>query len=349
MPSSLFDHPCLREWIKDSIVYLDAVPIGIIKPSLMEGVSKDGTRLIAGPLKIIHIPNENDAETITSCLIESGSILFGSSREEIFTVKGLLENPRLSRQVSHIACSAPNCLEVIEFIEALRAARVLIVGCGGIGSLVCMQLAGAGIKNLTVVDPDAIEDSNLNRQFFWERKDLGRNKVDVLREVVQDRFDCQFSAICQTMTTDDFIRIYEEFDVVIISADEPLGISDSLKSVIKNENSPVVFSCGYYHDMAIVNAKTSCDIDNKSQVVDWYRCPNFIGPSYGPINVEISAVIASAVLRSLGCGWEEKIWMSGLVEKCVGANTTMKLCLGKLYDNCFNRGWGAQTGRDAGN
>ena len=60
----------------------------------------------------------------------------------------------------------------------LRAARVLVVGAGGLGSPLLLYLAAAGVGTLGVVDNDAVELSNLQRQIAHGTDDLGRLKVE---------------------------------------------------------------------------------------------------------------------------------------------------------------------------
>lgn len=60
----------------------------------------------------------------------------------------------------------------------LRAARVLIIGAGGLGSPAAFYLAAAGIGTLGIVDPDKVELSNLQRQILHATADIGRHKVE---------------------------------------------------------------------------------------------------------------------------------------------------------------------------
>lgn len=66
--------------------------------------------------------------------------------------------------------------------ERLQAARVLVVGAGGLGSAACFYLAAAGVGTLGIVDGDAVALSNLNRQILHRTADLGRPKVESAAE-----------------------------------------------------------------------------------------------------------------------------------------------------------------------
>lgn len=66
--------------------------------------------------------------------------------------------------------------------QRLFAARVAVFGLGGVGSYACEALVRAGVGNLLLVDGDAVEESNLNRQLFATLDSLGRPKAQVARE-----------------------------------------------------------------------------------------------------------------------------------------------------------------------
>lgn len=62
--------------------------------------------------------------------------------------------------------------------QKLKAARVLIVGVGGLGAPSALYLAAAGVGTLILVDPDTVDRSNLQRQVIYGEADIGRPKVD---------------------------------------------------------------------------------------------------------------------------------------------------------------------------
>lgn len=69
--------------------------------------------------------------------------------------------------------------------DRLLAARVLIIGAGGLGSPVALYLAAAGIGTLIIADPDLVDVSNLQRQILHGEADLGRAKVASAYDALQ--------------------------------------------------------------------------------------------------------------------------------------------------------------------
>ena len=73
-----------------------------------------------------------------------------------------------------------------EGIEKLQSANILIVGLGGVGSFAAEFLVRAGIGNLTIVDGDIVDITNINRQLPALNSTIGKNKTDVVAERILD-------------------------------------------------------------------------------------------------------------------------------------------------------------------
>lgn len=67
-------------------------------------------------------------------------------------------------------------------MRALEEARVIVFGVGGVGSWCAEGLVRSGIRHLTIVDCDTVEESNVNRQLMATSRTIGSVKVDVLKE-----------------------------------------------------------------------------------------------------------------------------------------------------------------------
>lgn len=104
--------------------------------------------------------------------------------------------------------------------EQWRSGRVLVIGAGGIGSASLLYLAAAGVGHLGIVDGDAVELSNLQRQILHQVDDLGRRKVASAREAIM-----ALNPHCQVKTYDlhlEAANVQEAlrgYDVVLDASD----------------------------------------------------------------------------------------------------------------------------------
>lgn len=69
--------------------------------------------------------------------------------------------------------------------QKLQDAKIVIVGCGGLGCVAAVYLASSGIGNLHLVDFDTVDVSNLHRQVFYKMDDIDKSKSEVLADYIQ--------------------------------------------------------------------------------------------------------------------------------------------------------------------
>jgi sulfur carrier protein ThiS adenylyltransferase len=101
----------------------------------------------------------------------------------------------------------------------LASSHVAIVGCGGLGSNAAAMLLRSGVGRLTLIDFDAVEEGNLNRQMFF-RDQIGRPKVDALAETLRRiKPDAELSLVRECMDPDNLLPTVEAADLVIEAVD----------------------------------------------------------------------------------------------------------------------------------
>jgi bacteriocin biosynthesis cyclodehydratase domain-containing protein len=105
----------------------------------------------------------------------------------------------------------------------LMAARVVVLGCGGLGTWVLGALAGAGVRRFVLVDDDLIELSNLNRQILYGVDDIGRPKAERAAEWLR-RFEprAELELVQRRMrSAADLYAILDGADALVHAADWP--------------------------------------------------------------------------------------------------------------------------------
>ncbi len=105
--------------------------------------------------------------------------------------------------------------------QRLKAARVLLVGAGGLGCVAAPLLAAAGVGVVGVVDPDVVSLSNLQRQTLYRTADVGRLKVDCARERLGEiNSHVQVEAHPVAVTPDTVDEIVSGYDLVLDGTDD---------------------------------------------------------------------------------------------------------------------------------
>ena len=132
--------------------------------------------------------------------------------------------------------------------ERLRAARVLIVGVGGLGSPAALYLAASGVGTLGLVDCDRVELSNLQRQVLFTTADVGRAKVEAARErLLALSPDTAVVEHAVELRAANVLGIVRDYDVVIDGTDR-LGTRYVVNDACVLSARPLVSAAIYRFD-----------------------------------------------------------------------------------------------------
>lgn len=131
----------------------------------------------------------------------------------------------------------------VDKFKKLQHCNVLIFGIGGVGGYVVEALARCGINNLTLVDFDKVDGSNINRQIIALNSTLDKFKVDVMKDRIKDiNPSCNVQSICKKIDSTNINEIdFKKFDFVV----DAIDMVTSKLAIIKKayENHVDIISC----------------------------------------------------------------------------------------------------------
>ncbi len=104
--------------------------------------------------------------------------------------------------------------------QKLKAAKVLLIGAGGLGAPLGLYLAAAGVGKIGLVDFDVVDFTNLQRQVIHSTKDVGRNKIDSAAEKMQGiNPNLQIVKHEVALSSENALDILKDYDIVVDGTD----------------------------------------------------------------------------------------------------------------------------------
>ncbi len=104
--------------------------------------------------------------------------------------------------------------------QKLKAAKVLLIGAGGLGAPLGLYLAAAGVGRIGLVDFDVVDFTNLQRQVIHSTKDVGRNKIDSAAEKMQGiNPNLQIVKHEVALSSENALDILKDYDIVVDGTD----------------------------------------------------------------------------------------------------------------------------------
>jgi len=108
----------------------------------------------------------------------------------------------------------------LEGQKKLKAASVLLIGAGGLGSPLALYLSAAGIGKIGIVDFDVVDQSNLQRQILHSTADVGKPKLESARErILAMNSNVKVETYPTLLSSDNALEILKDYDVVVDGTD----------------------------------------------------------------------------------------------------------------------------------
>ena len=132
--------------------------------------------------------------------------------------------------------------------EKLQNAKVLVVGCGGLGSPIAVYLASSGVGELHLVDFDRIDTTNLHRQVFYSLDAIGKSKAETLAKFIEKRAPFTNVTFSETpVIKSNVFQLISEVDIVVDGTDS-LPTKYLLNDACVLKNKPLVYGSLYKFD-----------------------------------------------------------------------------------------------------
>lgn len=197
--------------------------------------------------------------------------------------------------------------------EKLYKSKIGVIGCGGIGNLVSVNLATAGVGKFLLCDNDEVEASNLSRQIMFTESDLGLLKSTQLAKSLKQRASyVEVESLNKKILSVEDLTEFKDFDLLVVSADKGNVVSVVNEFSVKYK-VPYI-NVGYVNDIAVwgplvIPGETGC-----------YRCQDIVAgfgqdesitqlvkninsdyqaPSVGPVNMLSSSLASLDIVRFL--------------------------------------------------
>ena len=132
--------------------------------------------------------------------------------------------------------------------QKLQDAKILVVGCGGLGSLIAVYLGSSGVGKLHLIDFDTVDITNLHRQVFYSLDDVGFSKSECLANFITQRSpftDVSFSK--KAITKENVIELISKYDVIVDGTDS-LPTKYLLNDACVIHEKPLVYGSLYKFD-----------------------------------------------------------------------------------------------------
>ncbi len=159
---------------------------------------------------------------------------------------------RYSKQIAFIDELSESWEETLKLHNKLKNSKISIFGIGGIGTWMTNGVYQMGVNEIKITDPDVISESNLNRQLFFDSGDIGKYKVDVIKNKLPDANIIPYK---KKVSKDESLEeLISNSDFLINCADSP-SVSETteiIDSYARPKKIPYCVAGGYNMHLGMI-------------------------------------------------------------------------------------------------
>lgn len=220
----------------------------------------DGTKDISQISKENNI-NEESLEKLIAFLDKKGVL------DHVKPIEDFKEYQKYRRVIHFLSDFSVSHEHLLEMWHRLKNSTVLIVGLGAVGSWVACNLAQSGVQNIILMDKDIVDITNIHRQIGYFENDIGRLKIDVLKERLKEyNSNINVKNVYSFLDNNSLEQFdNEKIDIIINCADKPNVDTTSLwiGEYCMKKNIPHIVGGGYNLHLSLIGQtvipfKTAC-------------------------------------------------------------------------------------------
>lgn len=132
-----------------------------------------------------------------------------------------------------------------ENLEKIKNSKIAVLGVGGVGGYVTEMLARLGVGELTIVDFDKVDKTNINRQVIALNSTIGLSKVEIFKKRIFDiNPNCTVTAHMEKISKDNFPLILNKNYTYVIDAIDDINAKIEIAKYCKENNLKLISSMG---------------------------------------------------------------------------------------------------------
>lgn len=232
-----------------------------------------------------------DADEVNSLLLE-GELEMYINRRIFLPGDGVSTDGRYSRQMGFFTLLGS---DFKQYQDMLRSSRVLLLGAGAIGTHVLWNLAAIGVGEVTVIDFDVVEESNLNRQLMYVPEDIGEPKIEILCGKIK-AFNPEMVLIPVRLKVEspaDIERFIDGKSLVVKAIDTPEEATEWANEVCVKHQVPLI-NGGFLDHIGVVGpiylpGESLCaaclGFGNAKRIYG-------TGPTFGPLTMMVASTVS---------------------------------------------------------